>query len=104
MFVNLFGKDMGDYIRYWDAVSTEKYDAKKKKGTGEYIRASIPVRLSPDATDVFKKTAFKTSNKKIVGARFKVRNGWFEAVEPRDDEQIPYVRFFILDMEPVEED
>lgn len=93
MFINLFRKECGDYDRYWASVSTEKYDAKKKKGTGEYINATIPVRVVKDETDRFDKVCVKTSNKKITRARFEDCEGFFEAVEPKEGE--PFVRFVV---------
>lgn len=98
MFVNLFRKDNGDYYRYWASVSTEIYDAKKGKKTGEYTRANISVRLSKDCVDVFEDVAKKTSDKKIIGARFEVTDMLLEAVEPRDEDEYPYVRLVILKM------
>lgn len=102
MFVNLFGKDAGEYVRYWISVSTEKYDSKKKKGTGEYIRASISATLSKEAEKVFDKYAEKTANKKITGGTFTIKGGFFKAIEPKEGE--PFVTFYITDMEPKEDD
>lgn len=102
MFVNLFAKDNGDYIRYWASVSTKKYDAKKKKETDEYINASMPVRLIPDMVDVFNDASVKTKNKKIKRGLFKDVEGFLEAVEPKDGE--PFVRFVILEMTPADSD
>lgn len=102
MFVNLFGKDNGEYTRYWISVSTEKWDAKKKKGSGEFVRASLNATLSKDAADLFDETAKKTANKKIRGGRYEIKGAFFKAVEPKDGE--PFVTFYIHDMAPVEED
>lgn len=102
MFVNLFSKKGEDYTRYWVSVSTEKYNAKKGKGTGEYINASMPVRLSEDAKSTFNNSCVKTSNKKIMRGRFEVDSGWLESVEPKEGE--PYVRLFILEMTDASED
>ena len=104
MFVNLFKKDCGGYSRYWASVSTEIYDAKKGKGTGDYVRANISVRLSKDANEVFEEIAEKTANKKITMGRFEVVKSLFEAVQPKDDEEFPYVRFVIIDMKEAESD
>lgn len=103
MFVNLFSKDCGDYIRYWASVSTEIYDAKKKKGTGDYINASMPVRLASDALDVFKNNAEKSKKKGILYGRFKVKKWLLEAVQPKEDDYA-YVRLVIIDMESVDEE
>ena len=100
MFVNLFSKDAGEYTRYWASISTEKYDAKKKKGSGEYANASISVRLSKDAVEVFENHANKTKSKKIMGAAFELVDFWLEAVEPKEGES--FVRLFIADMKPKE--
>ena len=102
MFVNLFGKDCGEYTRYWVSVSTEKYDAKKNKGTGEYVRASLSATLSKDAAEVFDDNAKKTANKKIRGGRFEIKGAFFKAVEAREGE--PFVTFYIHEMEPVDEE
>ena len=102
MFVNLFKKDCGDYNRYWASVSTKKYDRKKKKELDEYINATIPVRLIPDMKAVFEEGAEPTKNKKITRGLFEDVDGFFEAVEPTDGE--PFVRFVIMEMEPVEDD
>lgn len=102
MFVNLFGKDCGNYTRYWISVSTERWDAKKNKGTGEYIRASLSASLSADASEVFKENSKKTANKKIRGGRFEVKGAFFKAVEPKEGE--PFVTFYIHDMAPVEDE
>lgn len=101
MFVNLFGKDCGEYTRYWISVSTEKWDAKKNKGTGEYIRASLSATLSKDAADVFDEYAKKTKSKKVRGGRFEVKGAFFKAIEPKDGE--PFVTFYIHKMEFVED-
>lgn len=101
MFVNLFSKDMGDYTRYWASISTEKYDAKKKTGSGEYANASISVRLSKDAVEVFEDNATKTKSKKILGAAFVLEDFWLEAVEPKEGES--FVRLFIAKMKPRED-
>lgn len=102
MFVNLFKKDCGDYNRYWASVSTKKYDRKKKKELDEYINATIPVRLIPDMESVFDEVAKPTKNKKIMRGQFEDVDGFFEAVEPTEGE--PFVRFVIMEMEPVEDD
>ena len=102
MYANIFGKDNGDFTRYWASVATERYDSKKKKGTGEYVRATIPVRLSKGAVGTFDSTARKTKTKKIKGGHYLVGEFWLEAVEPKEGE--PYVRLFVNDLEPVEND
>ena len=102
MFVNLFRKDCGDYYRYWASVSTKKYDKKKKKEIDKYINATIPVRLIPDMESLFGDVAKDTKNKKIGHALFENVVGFFEAVEPNEGD--PFVRFVIMEMEPVEDD
>lgn len=102
MFVNLFKKDCGDYNRYWASVSTKKYDRKKKKELDEYINATIPVRLIPDMESVFDEFSEPTKNKKITHGLFQRVDGFFEAVEPTEGE--PFVRFVIMEMDPVIED
>lgn len=101
MYVNLFMKEGADYKRYWASVSTEIYDSKKKKGTGDYVRANIPVRLGNEAAKTFDDEADKTKNKKILHGRFKVGKWLLEAVQPKD-EDYAYVRLVILTMEPAE--
>lgn len=100
MYANIFGKRGEDYTRYWVSVSTEKYDAKKKKGTGEYINASIPARLLEDVEAVFDESAAKTKSKGIYLLKAKKVEGWFEAVEPKEGE--PYVRFVIAEASAVD--
>ena len=102
MFVNLFKKDCGDFNRYWASVSTKKYDRKKKKELDEYINATIPVRLIPDMEAIFDDIARPTKNKKIMRGSFEDVDGFFEAVEPSEGE--PFVRFVIMEMEPIEGD
>ena len=101
MFVNLFGKDCGEYTRYWISVSTEVWDAKKKKGTGEYIRASLSATLSKEAAEVFEDNSKKTKDRKIKGGRFEVKGAFFKAIDRREGE--PFVTFYIHDMAPVED-
>lgn len=100
MYANIFGKKGEDYTRYWISVSTEKYDAKKKKGTGNYVNASIPVRLFDDVKDLFEDSAENTKTKKIRMMRCKDVEGFFEAVEPKEGE--PYVRFIVTKAKAVD--
>lgn len=102
MYANIFGKKSEDHTRYWISVSTEKYDAKKGKGTGEYIKASIPARLMKDAVKVFDEHSVKTKTKNIRMLNAKDVGGFFEAVEPREGE--PYVRFVIFEAEAVDKE
>lgn len=104
MFVNLFKQESEDYSRYWISVSTEVYDSKKKKTTGEYIQATMPVRLTSDCKDIFDGECKKSKNKKTYWGRFKITSFLFEAVQPKEDDQYPYVRLVILDMRPAKED
>lgn len=100
MYANIFGKKGDDYTRYWISVSTEKYDSKKKKGTGEYINASIPARLFDDIKGLFDDSAEKTKTKNIRMMRCKGVEGFFEAVEPREGD--PFVRFVVTDAKVIE--
>ena len=88
----------GDFYRYWGSVSTEKVD-KEGKGTGEYARASIPVRLSQKAQEVFKDNAEKTKSKGTKQLNAKVE-GWLKAAEPKEGN--PYVYMFIDTIEPIQ--
>lgn len=103
MYVSLFKKEGANYTRIWASVSTEIYDSKKKTGTGDYVNASMPVRLGTKAADVFDKFAGKTKGKKIIGGRFKITKWLLEAVQPKDDDYA-YVRIVIIEMEPAEDD
>lgn len=103
MFVNLFKKESGDSTRYWASVSTEIYDAKKKRGTGKYINASMPVRLADDAREVFDKIAVKSKSKGVTYGRFKVEKSLLEAVQPKDNDYA-YARLVILKMTDASED
>lgn len=85
MITNIFGKDMGEYTKYWLSISTENKD-------GGYAQASIPARLSKEAVKVFEKSAVKTKTKKIKYATFETDDFWLKAVEGKDAE---YVIVFI---------
>lgn len=98
--MRLFTKDEGDYTRYWASVSTEKTD-KKGKGTGEYARANIPVRLSAAAAEEIEDSLVKTKTKGIKTVKVAVSDMWLKAAEPKDGE--PFVLLFINKLE-VEED
>ena len=101
MYTNIFCKDNGEFRRFWLSVSTEKYDSKKKRPTGEYAQATIPARLSEKAAACFEKHSKKTKSKGVSWGRFESEDFWLEAVEPKEGE--PYVRVFVLDMEAAED-
>lgn len=99
--MRIFAKDEGEYVRYWASVSTEKVD-KKNKGTGEYARANIPVRLSASAVEAIEDGLTKTKNKAIKTASVKVKKAWLKAAEPKDGE--PFVLLFINELELAEDE
>ena len=90
MLVNLFSKQEDEYSRYWVSVSTEKAD-RNGKGTGEYINASITVRLSKAAAEVFDDISVKTKTKGITQARVLLKDYWFKAGETKDGETYVYL-------------
>ena len=51
-YAYIFGKKAkgDDYYRYWISMSTEKI-GKNGKGTGEYLKATMPVRMSKKAAE-----------------------------------------------------
>jgi len=101
MYANVFCKDNGDYKRYWLSISTETYDRKKKRPTGEYVTATIAVRLSEKAAKIFGDNCAKTKSKDGTWGRFNITEHWLEAVDAKEGE--PYVRCFVLDMVPAED-
>ena len=90
MIANLFSKEEDEYTRYWVSVSTEKVD-KNNKGTGDYMNASITVRLSKKAAEVFDDVCTKTKTKGIKQARVELKDFWFKAAETKDRESYAYI-------------
>lgn len=99
-YCNIFKKTSDEYDRYWMSVSTEKV-GKNGKGTGEYIRASITVRMSNDAKEYFDEHSTKTKSKDVRQGCFNVKDCFFKAVEPKEGE--PFVILFVNKIE-VEDD
>ncbi len=100
-YMRIFSKKTDDYVRYWASISTEKAD-KNGKGTGEYARANIPVRLSGAATEVFEDHSLRTKTKGIKQFNAKVSDFWLKAAEPKDGD--PFVYVFINKMEIADEE
>ena len=100
-YMRIFSKKTDDYVRYWASVSTEKAD-KNGKGTGEYARANIPVRLSGAAAEVFEDNSLRTKTKGIKQFNAKVSDFWLKAAEPKDGD--PFVYVFINKMEIADEE
>lgn len=90
MLVNLFSKTEDERARYWISVSTEKTD-KNGKGTGDYMSASITVRLSKKAAEVFDDISTKTKTKTVKQARVELKDFWFKAAETKDGESYAYI-------------
>lgn len=99
-YMRIFSKKTDDYVRYWASVSTEKAD-KNGKGTGDYARANIPVRLSGTAAETFSEGSAKTKTKGIRQFNAKVSDFWLKAAEPKDGD--PFVYVFINKMEIADE-
>lgn len=89
MLVNLFAKQEDEYTRYWISVSTEKAD-KNGKPTGDYISASMTVRLSKKAAETFEDISVRTKTKGITQARVELKDWWFKAGETKDGESYVY--------------
>ena len=98
-YMRIFSKKEDEYVRYWASVSTEKVD-KDNKETGEYMRATISVRLSASALKVFDDNKVKTKTKGIKNLNVKMTDGWLKAYEPKDGQ--PFVYLFINKMEPAD--
>lgn len=101
MEITLFKKKTDEYTRYWASVSTEKTN-KKGKGTGEYIRASLPVRLSNKAAESLEDSWTETKNDAISYVRITVKDCWFKAAESAESE--PFVVLFVNACKVIEED
>ena len=101
-YMRIFRKksDDGEFYRYWAGISTEKVD-KDGKGTGNYARANIPIRLSTKAAEVYNDNCEKTKTKGTKQLNGKIE-GWLCAAEPKEGQ--PYVYLFINSIELVPED
>ena len=95
-YAYIFGKKAktDDYYRFWLSLSTEKV-GKNGKGTGEYLKATLPVRMSKDATETWEEFATKTKNKDIKLGISHIRSGWLKVVEGPED---PYIVLFVNDL------
>ena len=101
-YAYIFGKKAkgDDYYRYWISMSTEKV-GKNGKGTGEYLKATMPVRMSKKAAETWAEFATKTKNKDIKLGISHVKDGWLKVVEGPED---PYIVMFINDLCEQEDD
>ena len=95
-YAYIFGKKAktDDYYRFWLSLSTEKV-GKKGKGTGEYLKATLPGRMSKAATGTWEEFATKTKNKDIKLGISHIRSGWLKVVEGPED---PYIVLFVNDL------
>ena len=95
-YAYIFGKKAktDDYYRFWLSLSTEKV-GKNGKGTGEYLKATLPVRMSKDATETWEEFATKTKNKDIKLGISHIKDGWLKVVEGPED---PYIVMFVNDL------
>ena len=84
-YMRIFREKGKDFNRYWASISTEKTD-KDGKATGKYARANIPVRLSKDAEEVFKKNKEKSKTDGITHLNVKATDFWLKAVTVKDDD------------------
>ena len=100
-YAYIFGKKAktDDYYRFWVSLSTEK--VYKGKPTGEYLKATMPVRMSKDAAETWEEFAVKTKNKDIKLGISHIRSGWLKVVEGPED---PYIVLFINDLIEQEDD
>ena len=88
-YAYIFGKKAktDEYFRFWISMSTEKI-GKNGKGTGECLKATMPVRMSKSATEAWEEFATKTKNEDItLGARHS-KAGWLTVVEGAEDHYI----------------
>ena len=95
-YAYIFGKKAkgDDYYRYWISMSTEKI-GKNGKGTGEYLKATMPVRMSKKAAETWDEFAAKTKNKDIKLGISHIKDGWLKVVEGPED---PYIIMFVNDL------
>lgn len=94
-YARIFGKKEEEWTRYWLSVSTEKLN-KKGKGTGEYMNANIPVRMTEECADTWAEIATPTRNKRISMANCSI--DFFLKVFAGKDEDI--VGVFVYELEP----
>ena len=101
-YAYIFGKKAkgDDYYRYWISMSTEKV-GKTGKGTGEYLKATMPVRMSKKAAETWDEFAAKTKNKDIKLGISHIKDGWLKVVEGPED---PYIVMFVNDLVEQEDD
>lgn len=88
-YAYIFGKKAkGDeYTRYWISMSTEKV-GKNGKPTGEYLKATMPVRMSKKAAETWDEFATKTKNKDIRLGISHITDAWLKVVEGEDENRI----------------
>ena len=101
-YAYIFGKKAkgDDFYRYWISMSSEKV-GKNGKGTGEYLKATMPVRMSKKAAETWEEFATKTKNKDIKLGISHIKDGWLKVVEGPED---PYIVMFINDLTEQEDD
>lgn len=92
--LSIFSKTVKDKTRYWASVNGENED-------GDRINASILVRLSKRAKNVFENGAIPTKNKQIEGNAFIVKEAWLKAVPGKEQNN---VILFVNKMEVYEKD
>lgn len=101
-YAYIFGKHgkNDEYTRYWVSLSTEKMN-KNGKGTGEYLKATMPVRMSKKAAETWDEYAIKTKNKEIRLGISHVTDCWLKVFEGKDDD---YVGIFVNSLCEQEDD
>ena len=101
-YAYIFGKKAkgDDYYRYWISMSSEKV-GKNGKATGEYLKATMPVRMSKKAAETWEEFATKTKNKDIKLGISHIKDGWLKVVEGPED---PYIVMFVNDLIEQEDD
>ena len=101
-YAYIFGKKAkgDDYYRFWISMSTEKLN-KAGKPSGEYLKATMPVRMSKSATEAWEEFATKTKNKDIKLGISHIKDGWLKVVEGPED---PYIVMFVNELTEQESD
>ena len=101
-YAYIFGKKAkgDDYYRFWISMSTEKLN-KAGKPSGEYLKATMPVRMSKSATGAREGFATKTKNKDIELGISHIKDGWLKVVEGPED---PYIVMFVNELTEQEQD